>query len=393
MGSAGELQRWLDNMPAQSTPPWLLVVCDDALALTMLESAADNIDPERVIGMTRAQSIDMELAREAFKLPRSIIKPVLRSALVSRLGVLRRGVSAQPVTVAARPVKPGEAPPSVRVLVVEDDPLNQLIVCRLLSHVGYESTAVNDGAQALALFSTQTFDLVLMDWQMPDMDGLEVTRRMRAGECGPAGKTVPIMALTANAFAEDRATCLAAGMNDFLTKPVLASKLLAMVRQWTLDPSEYQRDAPSSDFLPSYPSTAAPAPASPLSLSVERPPVYDPSVLAALPMVADGSAPHYAQELMDMFIGSVPATLSQIEKATADPDPKQLQRAVHTLKSTCASVGAMEMAALAEAHESRLRQGLPPVEELPLLLADAFKRLQQATSQFHRLPSEEGSSA
>ena len=67
---------------------------------------------------------------------------------------------------------------------------------------------------------------------MPDMDGLEVTRRLRAGAVGPLGKVVPIVALTANAFAEDRAACLAAGMNDFLTKPVLAQSLQTTVARW-----------------------------------------------------------------------------------------------------------------------------------------------------------------
>ena len=109
------------------------------------------------------------------------------------------------------------------MLVVEDDRLNQTIVCSMLHNAGYQTTAADDGKQALDLMSRQIFDLVLMDWQMPDMDGLEVTRRIRAGEAGRYGRIVPIVALTANAFAEDRAACLDAGMNDFLTKPVLAA--------------------------------------------------------------------------------------------------------------------------------------------------------------------------
>ena len=110
--------------------------------------------------------------------------------------------------------------------------LNQVIVSRLLQHAGYRVSVVPDGHSALATLREQQFDLVLMDWQMPDMDGLEVTRRMRAGEAGADAQQVPVVALTANAFAEDRDACLAAGMNDYLTKPVLAGSLTAAVERW-----------------------------------------------------------------------------------------------------------------------------------------------------------------
>jgi CheY-like chemotaxis protein len=117
--------------------------------------------------------------------------------------------------------------------VVEDDRVNQSIVCAMLRNAGYRTSTADDGAQALALLSCNDYDMVLMDWQMPDMDGLEVTRRLRAGAAGRHGKAVPIVALTANAFVEDRTACLAAGMNDFLTKPVLAASLEATVGRWT----------------------------------------------------------------------------------------------------------------------------------------------------------------
>jgi len=132
----------------------------------------------------------------------------------------------------ATPDAPVAAPRSARVLVVEDDLLNQNIVCRLLAHAGHQATAASNGAAALTLVAESCFDLVLMDWQMPDMDGLEVTRRMRRGMAGPQGCTVPVVALTANAFAEDRAACLAAGMDDFLTKPVQSHRLLDAVGRW-----------------------------------------------------------------------------------------------------------------------------------------------------------------
>jgi two-component system sensor histidine kinase BarA len=113
----------------------------------------------------------------------------------------------------------------------------------MLRNAGYDVSLAEGGAEALALVQSQAFDLVLMDWQMPDMDGLEVTRRLRSGAAGSQGRTLPIVALTANAFAEDRAACLAAGMNDFLTKPVLAGKLEATVARWTR--AAQHRDAPA----------------------------------------------------------------------------------------------------------------------------------------------------
>ncbi len=91
---------------------------------------------------------------------------------------------------------------------------------------------VSSGADALRHLRTEHFDAVLMDCQMPDMDGLEVTRHLRSGICGEINRAVPIIALTANAFAEDRNACMAAGMSDFLTKPVLAQTLLQCVQRW-----------------------------------------------------------------------------------------------------------------------------------------------------------------
>jgi two-component system sensor histidine kinase BarA len=147
-----------------------------------------------------------------------------------------------PAPVAARAAsRPGDiSTRQAHVLVVEDDPLNQTIVCSLLRHGGHRTTPASDGASALRLIAETDFDMVLMDWQMPDMDGLEVTRRMRAGAAGAWAQQVPVVALTANAFSEDRAACLAAGMNDFLSKPVQNQLLLDAVARWTQQPEAAQ---------------------------------------------------------------------------------------------------------------------------------------------------------
>ncbi len=236
--TAAQLSAWLAEHANDADKPWLLAALDADTTCDLLEASLDWLDPERVIGMSSAESHAADSARERFKVPRTVIKPVLRSTLVSRLGAVPRAKAERLEPAARGPASGSGVLAGRHVLVVEDDPLNQLIVCTMLQNAGCETTTAENGARALELLQASPFDLVLMDWQMPDMDGLEVTRRLRAGAAGRFGKVVPIVALTANAFTEDRAACLAAGMNDFLTKPVLAAGLQAMVARWASQPIE-----------------------------------------------------------------------------------------------------------------------------------------------------------
>ena len=225
-----DLRQALARHTPDSQSPWLLVATDDDAAVQLLEAAAEWVDPERVIGMTHLPWYAAEHAREHVRLPRSVLKPVLRSALVSRFGA-RAPLTAAPSGDASLAGRLNE-PRGGCVLIVEDDPVNQTIVAAMLAQAGFQTQVAADGRSALQFVARQPFDLLLMDWQMPDLDGPEVTRRLRAGAAGDHGRRVPVVALTANAFAEDRAACLAAGMNDFLSKPVVAEDLVAMVSRW-----------------------------------------------------------------------------------------------------------------------------------------------------------------
>ena len=120
----------------------------------------------------------------------------------------------------------------VYVLVVEDDPVNTMLAQEMLSSAGAMVSTVETGAQALAHLREHGSDVVLMDWHMPEMDGLETTQRIRAGDAGQAAQDVPVIGLTASAFTDDRNACLAAGMNHVLTKPIEKLKLLQDVRLW-----------------------------------------------------------------------------------------------------------------------------------------------------------------
>jgi CheY-like chemotaxis protein len=119
--------------------------------------------------------------------------------------------------------------PGRRVLLAEDDPINREVAIALLELAGQQVDVAVDGEQAVAKVATQRYDLVLMDMQMPRLDGLQAARRIRAL---PGAATLPIVALTANAFAEDRERCLAAGMNDFVAKPLDMGELYAVLLRW-----------------------------------------------------------------------------------------------------------------------------------------------------------------
>ena len=235
--SVPEMRQWMERHADAAGKPWLLVAVDAEETWHFLEESIARLGAERVIGMGSNEPTSAGSRRSA---RRTLVKPVLRAALVSGLGTAaRRPVAAAPAASPAEGLHDAaqaNAAQAKHVLLVEDDLTNQLIVCSMLRNAGYRVSTADDGAQALERLGQRAFDVVLMDWQMPEMDGLEVTRLLRAGVAGRFATVVPIIGLTANAFAEDRSACLAAGMNDYLTKPVLMASLLAAVDRWTSRP-------------------------------------------------------------------------------------------------------------------------------------------------------------
>ncbi len=158
----------------------------------------------------------------------AVTKPVSGTRLVALLSELSSGDRA--ANVPAPSGRDDVGAPAARILVVEDNPVNQRVVLTLLSKLGHRAEAVDSGRGALDRLANERFDLVLMDCQMPGLDGYETSREIRAREAG--GPRVPIIALTANALSGDREKCLAAGMDDYLTKPVRRDDLAAMLRRW-----------------------------------------------------------------------------------------------------------------------------------------------------------------
>ena len=315
----------------------------------MLAGALPRLDPCRVLPIDGTADAQQAHARDALGLPRAMTRPVLHSALVSRLASARAVESSATVSQGL----PASGRVAAHVLLVEDDTINQAVVKSMLEYAGFACTIASNGTSALQMLGHSPYDLVLMDWQMPDMDGLEATRRLRAGRAGELNRTVPVVALTANAFAEDRSACLAAGMNDFITKPVLASHLVAVAERWAF-----------RDRVPD--STRQPLNKTAVRATVEDGvPVYDPGVMARLPMVADGSDPAYPLRLLRLFERTLGQTFGTIEQGIAAQDLKVVQRGVHSLKSSAGQVGALALAAEAARFEAALRRGELDVTEMP----------------------------
>ena len=134
-------------------------------------------------------------------------------------------------TERAEPLPDGGETQSVRVLLAEDDAVNQMVVEQMLSRLGCVVDVVSNGAAASAVAAGTHYDLVFMDLQMPEMDGFEAAHRIRLNE-QPRGRRTPIVALTANALSDDRERCLASGMDDYMTKPVSSAMLAAAIERW-----------------------------------------------------------------------------------------------------------------------------------------------------------------
>ncbi len=265
-----------------------------------------------------------------------------------------------------------------RVLLAEDAPLNREIACALLQNLGCRVQTVENGALAVQRVQQEPFDLVLMDCQMPEMDGFEATRRIRAWEQGQAAAApLTIVALTANALSGDREACLAAGMTDYMAKPITGARLAETL-------ARHLRAALADPIGPV---------ARPAARAGARPDaaVFDASVLQALPMVADGSHPAFALQVLRQYLQASADHVARFGEAIAAGDFPAAQRTVHMLKSGSAQVGAMALADLAAGIETRLRGGAvtrgDEREELAREQARAAAAI-QAHLDHQRSPSE-----
>ncbi|MDI3294116.1 response regulator [Janthinobacterium tructae] len=258
------------------------------------------------------------------------------------LAALAPALPAPPDTGAA-----GQAP--LRMLLVEDNAINQEIALAMLEDSGYEPTPADNGRRALALWERYPFDVILMDCQMPEMDGFEATRRVRRMEAQQGRDRTPIIALTANAILGDRELCLDAGMDDYLAKPYTRAALLAVLARWRpASAAPKAAEAPAAQTPAVTAQAARQAPAEPAAL-------LDAAALQNLRAMRRPGRPDVLGRIIDLFYSDAPRLLGQLEVAAEASDTAALQLAAHTLKSSCANVGALGLSATCREIEQYAR--------------------------------------
>ncbi|PKO73205.1 MAG: histidine kinase [Betaproteobacteria bacterium HGW-Betaproteobacteria-17] len=210
-----------------------------------------------------------------------------------------------------------------RILVAEDHPVNQKMLAHQLREMGLQYALASNGKHALEMLEADDFDLVLMDWQMPEMDGLEATRQIRRLPTG--SRHIPIIALTANANAGFREACLAAGANDYLSKPYTEAALAALLLQWLPPAVPADTHAPLLDL---------------------------PALHARYP-----GNPGLVNELEAVFHSTTAASLAALKRAIENDDPATCCKEAHALKGAAASVMAREIQAGAARIEASVQGG------------------------------------
>nr|WP_307729568.1 response regulator [Pseudoduganella violacea] len=243
------------------------------------------------------------------------------------------GIAAPLPQPAPTPAPEREHQQDVRLLLVEDNAINQEIALAMLEETGYCVTLADNGRHALALWQHQEFDVILMDCQMPEMDGFEATGRLRQREAELGRPRTPVIALTANAILGDREQCLNAGMDDYIAKPYTRAALLACLSRWSLAPAAAAPEAGAPAVptgVPAHPAVAA-----------ESAPILDQAALQKLRAMRRPGRPDVLARIIDLFYSDAPRLVGQLQVAAEASDTEALRLAAHTLKSSCANVGAL----------------------------------------------------
>ena len=355
-GSAAEALALLDLQARAGTPfelmltDWCMPEMDGGQLLDAL--AADARFNE--LAVIVLSSAGMAARPEVSERAPLLLKPVRQSELHNLIAQVLTGDltrHANTYEPAANNSVPAKL--SGRVLLAEDNPVNQEVASAMLQRLGVTMKIANNGSEAVDLCREETFDLVLMDCQMPLMDGFEATASIRHYEAELGLPAIPIIALTANAISGDREHCLERGMSDYLSKPFAQQQLYELLARWlpargallshASATPDFQGGADTAPVQSAVNSSGLPI------TSVE----IDQQVIRQLRELREGLLPR----IVGLFRSSSPPLLAQLETAVANNDADLLYKTAHNLKNSAANLGLIELAAACRDCEAKARQG------------------------------------
>ncbi|MGZ0017981.1 response regulator [Nitrosomonas sp. wSCUT-2] len=332
----------------ETNEPFQLVILDmhmpkmDGLELAREIHSRPALCKTRMMMLTSTHSDATQLERESVGILRCVNKPIRQKELFDII----RDVMSRNLNNAAGQVAPARTAPSPEmphisgaVLVAEDNLVNQEVAKAMLSKLGMTATIANDGKEAVDLVEKNQYDIILMDCQMPVMDGLEATSLIRKQYGG-----IPIIALTANATEEDRALCLNAGMNDFLSKPYSIEQLQQKITAWLSQEKADKTGASVAGSIEKYDEVSAMSTINFTRLNQIR--ELDPSGSDSL-----------LHKILQAYLDSAESYVRQLEQAIANDDAESLRQSAHALKSSSGNVGADDLSAIFKQIEADAKAG------------------------------------
>jgi two-component system, sensor histidine kinase and response regulator len=305
----------------------------DGIALAEWIGGQDGLDATKLVALTSFNWDRDSSASRAAGFSRFATKPVRREELARLIeGALAETVDIGPTTETPRETA---APPlsanyGADILLAEDNPVNIELAQEYLTRLGCRVTIAQNGRQAIDRFMDGPVDLILMDVQMPELDGIEATRQIRDIEARKGTGRIPIIAATAHAFQEDREKCILAGMDDFLSKPYTGKDITPLLDRW-LEPART-----ATNGSPGSENNADP-------ISGEMPELLDEETIAQLRAIDTSGEDRIFGKVAGIFLEHTPTQLRQLQKHIASEDFAGISLIAHSLKTSAANVSALSL--------------------------------------------------
>lgn len=332
----------------------LMIISSDSQNIELVKKIRDNDVKLPIIFYLKFGETINESLWQSLKVSGSIYRPVRHAQLIN---TITNTLAIEKLFDDTSLVGQTDVKLSGNVLVVDDNQTNRVVAQAILESFGIKSEIANDGYQALELFSKIAFDLILMDYQMPELDGAETAIKIREIEKQDNRDPVPIVALTADALEETRQICLKAGMNDFLTKPIRKEQLLNLVNRWLPEQTATNVD----DDLGQKNSQNKMLP--------------DPAIDKKMMEILKQSVGKQFDKLVQIYIEDINRFKAELDEAIAINDNQMLAKKAHAIKGNYGTIGANQLIAYCKAIEIQIDEN--DYESIDQNIQMLFKELQR----------------